>query len=161
MRANTGQTHRTPIDQNATYNGDTHGIKGSSVNKREFLKRLLIAPLLAGFGVATKSEAAVPRRKLLLQQSPINGLQYYRAKDLIYLLQPGDAIRLSREPNNPYDRQAVALYWHGDKLGYLPRVENCAVAQMMDRGEALSCHIDHISPEDFPWGAVSIAVEVE
>ncbi|MCO6440889.1 MAG: HIRAN domain-containing protein [Nitrococcus mobilis] len=42
-----------------------------------------------------------------------------------------------REPANPHDPKAVRIDWHNQKLGYVPRDENTAISQMLDRGERL------------------------
>lgn len=65
-----------------------------------------------------------------------------------------------REPNNPHDARAVCIDWHGRKLGYLPRVENAAVAQMMDRGERLEARIVELRTSEDPWKRVEVAVEL-
>jgi hypothetical protein len=54
-------------------------------------------------------------------------------------------LALVREPNNPHDANAVAIYFQKDKLGYVPRGENSAIAQMLDRGERLSGTINQLT----------------
>jgi hypothetical protein len=48
---------------------------------------------------------------------------------------------LAREPDNPYDANAVRVEWRGRKLGYVPRRDNAAVARHLDRGTALEARI--------------------
>lgn len=50
---------------------------------------------------------------------------------------PGEAIDLRREPDNGYDAGAVSV-WTADgvKLGYVPRIHNEALANLMDAGFA-------------------------
>lgn len=67
------------------------------MNKRQFLKSLLLAPIGAVLTPAAAQQKYSRARRILVQNSPINGLNYYRAKDLIYLLQPGDKICMERE----------------------------------------------------------------
>ena len=43
------------------------------------------------------------------------------AQEIISQLQAGDIIDLEDEPNNPYDRNAIASYYKGKKLGYIPK----------------------------------------
>lgn len=55
---------------------------------------------------------------------------------LILTLREGETVTLQREPHNPHDPNAVAVYvrggWH---VGYLPREHAVRVAQMLDSGE--------------------------
>lgn len=55
---------------------------------------------------------------------------------------PGSALKLVREPDNPHDSNAVAV-WDAEEtlhVGYLPRDEVGPVAKMLDRGEELRCY---------------------
>lgn len=50
-------------------------------------------------------------------------------------LQPGAKLRLVREPANDYDQRAVAVWTaNATKLGYVPRADNQALANLMDAG---------------------------
>lgn len=49
-------------------------------------------------------------------------------------LKMGQMLRLVREPNNPADVNAVAVYFYTGKLGYIPRELAKRVAPAMDRG---------------------------
>ena len=63
-----------------------------------------------------------------------------------------------READNVHDSNAVAVYFHTDQLGYVPRVENTAVAQMLDRGEHLKASISKLNDTDDPWDRVWLKV---
>jgi hypothetical protein len=39
-------------------------------------------------------------------------------------------LELVRESQNAYDERAVRVDWRGQKLGYVPRMENTTVDQM-------------------------------
>ena len=54
-------------------------------------------------------------RELLVQESSVAGFQYHDGETVWPRLSEGDSLRLLREPGNPYDGQAVAVYW-GDAL---------------------------------------------
>ena len=41
-----------------------------------------------------------------------------------------------REANNQFDRFAVALYFEGIKVGYIPRDKNEVIARLMDAGKS-------------------------
>lgn len=126
------------------------------MNKRSFL-RGLVAALGAGLAAAP---AAAPRRNVLIQRSPLAGFQYHAAEDVWPQLAAGQALALAREPANPHDEHAVRIDWRGHKLGYLPRAENAAVAQMLDRGEQLRARIAALRASQDPWERVEVAVEL-
>ena len=97
-------------------------------------------------------------RELLVQESPVAGFQYHDGETVWPRLSTGDSLRLLREPDNPYDGQAVAVYWGEAKLGYVPRAANTAVAQMMDRGELLSARVARLRESQDPWKRVGISI---
>jgi hypothetical protein len=51
----------------------------------------------------------------------------------------GDAIRLEREPENKRDLNAVACYFLGRHVGYIPKQANAALAKAMDAGAIPVC----------------------
>lgn len=69
-----------------------------------------------------------------LLETNVAGLDYAdRFWELERETQVGDLLRLVREPQNPFDSFAVALFdAKNRKLGYLPRKENKVVAQLLD-----------------------------
>jgi hypothetical protein len=76
-----------------------------------------------------------------LQVSSVAGFHYHRAIGVWSFLREGEELKLVREPQNPFDPAAVAIYFRNDKLGYVPRGENDRLAGMLDRGERLSARI--------------------
>ncbi len=73
----------------------------------------------------------------------------------------GQPLTLVRETGNPYDSKAVRVDWQGQKLGYVPRVENTAVAQMLDRGERLTARIVRLKEDQNPWERVWFTMVLE
>lgn len=139
----------------------------SRIQRRSFLA-LLGSSLVTAAGVASARPALAPAsRTVLVQRSPVAGLYYHHGPVLWPRLATGDALALVREPDNPHDRQAVRVDWHGWKLGYIPRVQNTAVAQMLDRGESLHARIDElvVEGEDIdgyePWKRIMIEVYLD
>ena len=62
-------------------------------------------------------------------------------------LEPGAAVALRREPENGYDALAVAVWTTaGDKLGYVPRIHNQAVANLMDAGLRPAARVAGVTP---------------
>ncbi|MDP2752070.1 MAG: HIRAN domain-containing protein [Rhodocyclaceae bacterium] len=98
--------------------------------------------------------------RILVQQSPLAGAQYYETKALWNDMKPDDSLTLIREPDNVHDRQAVRVEWQGHKLGFLPRAENRAVASEMDQGTRVEARIGGMVPHKNPWRRVLIDVFV-
>jgi hypothetical protein len=85
-------------------------------------------------------------RDIVLQRSPIAGYRHHEAPLLWAALHPRLAITMAREPRNPRDTDAVALFWRGRKLGYLPRGENFMVARLLEGNRPLSARIRRLTP---------------
>jgi len=82
--------------------------------------------------------------RIVMQSSPLAGFRHYEAPNLWGEIQPGDALALVREGDNPYDRNAVRVEWRTFKLGYVPRVENAGVARQLDRGSPLAARVSKV-----------------
>ncbi|MEX0952102.1 MAG: hypothetical protein WDZ86_07455 [Gammaproteobacteria bacterium] len=54
----------------------------------------------------------------------------------------------------------MRIDWHGRKLGYVPRMQNTAIAQLLDRGERLTAHINALQEKENPWQRIRFAVEL-
>ena len=78
---------------------------------------------------------------IVVQRSPLAGFRHYDGAEVLRDLKPGARLELVREPDNPYDANAVRVEWRGVKLGYVPRRDNAAVARQMDRGAALEARL--------------------
>ena len=95
---------------------------------------------------------------ILLQDSPLAGFQYHAGKTVWPQLRVGDALTLTREPDNRYDPRAVWVDWRGLKLGYVPRRENADVARLMDNGQPLVARISRLAEGRDPWSRVRFEV---
>lgn len=91
------------------------------------------------------------RHKILIQYSPTAGFQFHRGKALWAERGGGDQLTSRREPHNKYDRCAARADWRGWKLGYVPRDENAAVAQLLVQGERLHMQAAGLSEGPSPW----------
>lgn len=115
--------------------------------------------------LSTWSVADTPRQggtvRILVQSSPLAGSQYYRLNELQRNIQVGDPLELVREPENPHDRNAIAIRWRGQALGYLPRKENRAVAKAIDDGEIVRATVEAIAADPNPWKRLRISVFIE
>ena len=89
-------------------------------NRREFLKRAA-ATLGALFllpGRHQRTNAAT--RTIPLTTCYVAGFQYHEGPAIINRLRPGLRLDLRREPDNPYDRRAIAVYAGRRRIGYIP-----------------------------------------
>jgi hypothetical protein len=85
-------------------------------------------------------------RRILIQRTALTGFRHHAAPQLWPALHRRALLTLRREPENPHDSTAVALYWRGQKLGYVPRGENLVVARLLDRQRRLSARIEMLTP---------------
>ena len=83
--------------------------------------------------------------EIVVQVSLTAGLRYHDAKAVWDRMKEGEPLTLVREPENPYDMNAVRVDWNGHPLGYVPRAENAAVARQMDRGNKLQARITKLT----------------
>jgi hypothetical protein len=97
-------------------------------------------------------------RKVELQRSPVAGFQYHQGEDLWQTLTVGAVLNLVREPDNAYDQRAVRVDWLGQKLGYVPRMDNAAVSHLLDTGHVLDAEIVMLRDSENPWKRVEFAV---
>jgi hypothetical protein len=77
-------------------------------------------------------------RELMVLDCQVAGTSYQDLQDVEPGLKPGDRFLLIREPENQFDKFAVAIYTAEKmKLGYLPRMKNESVARLMDAGKTI------------------------
>ncbi|HEL2203131.1 TPA: HIRAN domain-containing protein [Streptococcus suis] len=58
-----------------------------------------------------------------VQDFHLAAFAYYDGLDVIDQLKPGTPVQLVGEPSNPHDSEAVAIFYQGTKLGYIPILE--------------------------------------
>lgn len=93
-----------------------------------------------------------------MQKSPVAGFQYHQGEAVWAQLGVGMRLDLVREADNVHDGRAVRVDWQGHKIGYLPRIDNAAVSQLLDRGERLATEIVALRTSRNPWDRVELAV---
>jgi hypothetical protein len=72
---------------------------------------------------------------------------------------PEHPAQLVLEPDNPYDHRAIAVYWNGYKMGYVPRKDNKVLYNLLKDGHTLQTKLrlqlnfepepDHLYTYDF------------
>ena len=75
-------------------------------------------------------------------------------------LKVGIPLKLVREDGNKFDPYAVAIYYEGYKLGFVPRGDNELICQFLDLGytEIFDARVQRISPEAHPEKQVGVVV---
>lgn len=85
--------------------------------------------------------------KIILEKFVVAGYMYYNGELVEDALVRGTNLRLVREPMNPHDNNAIALYFDDIKIGFIPRKQNSTIANMIDGGIPVMAQI--ISVQDF------------
>ena len=98
--------------------------------------------------------------RLLIQNSPLAGSQYYALDTFWDGIRIGDPLTLIREPDNRHDRNAIRVEWRGHKLGYVPRAENRAAARALDAGERLEARVTRLRDDPDPWRRIEFSVHL-
>ncbi len=111
--------------------------------------------------MALAAPACAADARIIVQQSPLAGFQYYEGKDIWTMMRVGDSLQLAREPQNPHDAKAVRVLWRNEMLGYIPRRENSDVARQMDRGAPVKARIVQLKEARNPWQRIEFEVYVE
>ncbi len=63
-------------------------------------------------------------------------------RELVVDVKEGCRLKLLREPQNPYDSNAIAVMNSDDKrIGYIPKRANESIAALMDAGKDLYCGV--------------------
>src|SRR3546814_16950189 len=94
----------------------------------------------------------------MFQDSRLACFQYHAVRTLWAQFWVDSPLQLLREPDNKDDRGAVAVYSAGQRIGYLPRLENAAVSQMLGRGERLIARVVALQESSDPWQRMRLAV---
>ena len=90
----------------------------------------------------------------------VRGFAHYDGPKLLARMKEEDPLDLVREYDNEHDSNAVAVYWEGQKVGYLPMGENVSLAYMMDYGLLLEASVVYTQPEEAPWEQLFMAVHL-
>ena len=109
------------------------------MNRKTFIKR--IALVAAGLPLLSKAGISRSSNKLKIYEGELRGIPYYDYYHLVEQLPEKADVACRREPENPYDEFAIAIYYMGSKLGFLPAKENQVPARMMDAGVPLSAKL--------------------
>lgn len=90
------------------------------------------------------------------------GFTYYDGIDVIQELKIGQKVSLVREGDNPYDPNAVAIYYQDTKLGYVPADHNSLLSKFLffGHGEIFEAKIQRLDLEAHPEQQIRIIVRM-
>ncbi len=127
------------------------------ISRRRFLRALTATPFLLLAGKQAVARQAP--RTISLCRCYIAGFQYHSGPAILRALRKGQLLSLKREPNNPHDALAIAVYTTtGKKIGYLPRRLNEIPATLMDQGQPVQSFIHRVTRNAPTWEMVKIQV---
>ena len=78
------------------------------------------------------------------------------------LLQRGTELVLQRQPDNPYDSNAIAIFSQGGKqLGYVDRNLASVYAEIMDKGYGVKAYVNNVlgGEDEYLYG-VEIKIQI-
>jgi len=92
----------------------------------------------------------------------VAGFTYWDGIFVVQKIKVGDKVELQPEPENPFDPNAVALYYQGSKIGFIPRRCNAQISQLLNFGQSpFEAFISQIDPEEHPERQVRIVIRVK
>ncbi|MEN6467809.1 MAG: HIRAN domain-containing protein [Smithella sp.] len=90
----------------------------------------------------------------------IAGWQYHLGDKVLKLLRKDTPLALLREPDNPHDNMAVAIYGVGVMMGYIPRIHNTVIARMIDQNAPVKARVLRKHKIPHPWDKMEIRVTI-
>ena len=104
-----------------------------------------------------------PVKKVHLDIFHIAAFTYNEGYEAFEYLKVGTELDLVREPGNPYDPYAVAIYYQEYKLGFIPRGSNREISKYLDMGleDIYDVRIKRISPDEHPENQVEVIVYIK
>ncbi len=99
--------------------------------------------------------------KVYIKQFFVRGFKYYAGPEIIEQINNSGCLELVREKGNKYDKNAIALHFDGQKIGFVPQESNKTVSILMD-AELLMFHaeVTRIEPQAGDWEKINVAIYV-
>ena len=121
------------------------------MNRKQFIK--IISEQILGLGIVLflfkDRKAVIPRDTITIVECYIAGYFYYEGAKIENLINKNDILYLKRERQNIYDNNAIEVFWRQNKLGYIPRIFNKTIRNIMDAGIPVYSRIKE-KYSDFP-----------
>lgn len=126
------------------------------MKRRYFLKQLIALPF--GPYLARKFFLGEQKSPCLLNKFYVAGFQYYDGPSFIEDIQAGEQLKLVAQPDNKYDKFAVAIYWKNSMIGHVPRTDNKHLSRLLRQQVGLLCEVIAVKPQKETWNMVKVAV---
>ncbi|WP_291323712.1 HIRAN domain-containing protein [Desulfonatronospira sp.] len=112
-------------------------------------------------GSVSEVKARVVPKPVSLFQCHVAGFPYYQGPKIFSDLKSGQKLELLREPHNPHDNKAIAVFTsNGHKLGYVPRTHNPLPADLMDNGHKITASLTAVSTDMGEYSCLEMGVFV-
>lgn len=110
-------------------------------------KQMQAAPISLRGRMFSRDNTRLKEQRILVLKTGIAGLYQNthgeEEQARVDALTPGTELLMYREPDNKYDEWAIAIYvTEDDKLGYMSRFKNEAIARLMDAGKKFIAVVD-------------------
>ncbi len=115
--------------------------------RREFFLKLAL--LFTALPLALYAKKSTKNRWIELTTLRVAGLQYGELAEHAFL--DYEELIAVREPDNPHDPCAVALYKGNERVGYIPRTDSRVMASLLDSDHRLRICVSRFDPESEPW----------
>jgi hypothetical protein len=127
------------------------------MNRIEFLRRFLGSGLLLTMPEMTKENefSYIP-----IYDDFVAGFQYYKGMELKDSIAAGQSLDLVREPENKYDNQAIAIYWEGQKLGFMPQHNNLIPSALLDAKIPCIATVKAVYKNTVPWETLEFSISL-
>ena len=102
----------------------------------------------------------IKKQKGLYLSCNVAGFAHHEGCSIFPELQIGTKLRLVREDENPYDHDAVAIFFGDSHLGYVPSSKNEQLASMLDlgHGDWFEAYVQRLDSTAHPEQQVHIAI---
>jgi hypothetical protein len=105
----------------------------------------------------------IKKQKGLYLSCNVAGFSHYEGCTIFPELQIGTQLRLVREDENPYDHDAVAIFYGDTHMGYVPASDNEQLAMFLDMGYAdmFEVCVQMLDPTCHPEHQVRVGIFVK
>lgn len=108
--------------------------------------------LLALFAGGAEDGLAPFTKEIFLLDITVAGTGYCEKIDDVFpQLQKDTMLRLQRDPNNKYDKLAIAVYYGDTRIGWVPRTKNEVLARLLDAGKNCCMRVTECFTENDSW----------
>ncbi|MCR5298983.1 MAG: HIRAN domain-containing protein [Paludibacteraceae bacterium] len=108
-------------------------------------------------------------RKKFFMECHLAGRMYHEADEVWEKLKVGTELRMERDLENRYDRDAVAVMYDDKKakeaycIGYIPQEKNKTIASLLEMGwtNLFECRINRINADTHPENQIHLTIKIK